>query len=269
MIYLKTGREKLTRENLAKGEITMMQRDVHLSPKDLLMSLQFKEGDFGDIVLVSGQQHRAKMCLEKLENHVKNFTFLGYTFWTGTYKGKKVTVGNGGFYAPDSAFVTELLCVGGVKTFIRLGSCGALREDINVGDYILATDIVRGDGATRYYVEDDYKPKVSDDVASGIEEVFKGAGTVHKGGIWTTDALFRETKDIVNSYIQKGAIAVDMVTSPFVTVANLYNRKVAAILAVSDNLITGAIGFTDYRFFEAEMKMTDLAFGVIDKLNEV
>jgi len=254
----------------------MMQRDIHISPKELLMSLQFKEGDFGDIVLISGQQHRAKLCLGKLENQVKNFTFLGYTFWTGTYSAKggaasggkdiKITVGNGGFYAPDSAFVTELLAVGGINTFIRLGSCGALREDIGVGDYVLDTNIIRGDGASRYYVDEGFESKVSEDLTSNIEEVFSRAGKVHKGGVWTTDALFKETKEIVNSYIDKGAIAVDMVTSPFVTVANLYKKKVAAILAVSDNLITGALGFSDYRFFEAEMKMADLAFGVIDKL---
>lgn len=243
-----------------------MQRDIHLSPKELLGSLQFKDGDFGEIALISGQQHRAKMCLEKLENCVKNFTFLGYTFWTGFYKGKKVTVGNGGFYAPDSAFVTEFLCVGGINTLIRLGSCGALREDINVGDYILATDIIRGDGATKYYVDDNYLSKVDSELTSKIEDVFKNAGILHQGGVWTTDALFRETKEIVNPYIEKGAVAVDMVTSPFVTLANIYKRKVAAVLAVSDNLITGTLGFADYRFFEAEMKMADLAFSVIDKL---
>jgi uridine phosphorylase len=117
----------------------MMKRDIHMSPKELLYSLQFRDGDFGEVVLISGQAHRAQMCLKKLEKHVKNFTFLGYTFWTGYYNGKKVTVGNGGFYAPDSAFVTELLCVGGINTFIRLGSCGALREDIKIGDYVLVT----------------------------------------------------------------------------------------------------------------------------------
>jgi len=244
----------------------MMQRDIHLSPKDLLGSLQFRDGDFGEVALISGQQHRAKMCLEKLENCVKNFTFLGYTFWTGFYKGKKVTVGNGGFYAPDSAFVTEFLCVGGINTLIRLGSCGALREDMNVGDYVLATDIIRGDGATKYYVDDSYVSKVDDQLTSKMEKVFKTAGTLHRGGVWTTDALFKETKEIVNPYIEKGAIAVDMVTSPFVTVANIYKRKVAAILAVSDNLITGTLGFADYRFFEAEMKMIDLGFKVVEEL---
>ena len=169
----------------------MMQRDAHMNPKDLLYSLQFKDGDFGEVVLVSGQQHRAQMCLKNLENHVKNFTFLGYTFWTGFYKGKKVTVGNGGFYAPDSAFVTELLCAGGINTFIRLGSCGALREDIGIGDYILATDIIRGDGATRYYVDDDYKSQVSEQLTNSVEKTFKEAGKVHRGGVWTTDAIFR------------------------------------------------------------------------------
>jgi purine-nucleoside phosphorylase len=243
-----------------------MERDIHLKPQDLLASLQFKPGDFGSIALVSGQAHRAKMCLEKLENPVKNFTFLGYTFWTGLYKGKKITVGNGGFYAPDSAFVTELLCVGGVDNLIRLGSCGALRKDISIGDYILATNIVRGDGATRYYVDDNFSPKVDEGLTKVLEQVFSQAGKVHRGGVWSTDALFRETRDIVNSYIEKGATAVDMVTSPFITLANIYNKKAAAILAVSDNLITGQLGFADFRFFEAEMKMSDLAFGVVDNL---
>jgi len=246
----------------------MMQREVHMKPMDLLYSLQFRPGDFGDTVLVSGQAHRAQMCLQNMENPVKNFTFLGYTFWTGIYKGKKVTVGNGGFYAPDSAFVTELLCVGGIKNLIRLGSCGALREDINIGDYVLATDIIRGDGATRYYVDDNYRPMVSPDLTAKLEAIFKAAGTIHKGGVWTTDAIFRETKEIVNSYIAKGAIAVDMVTSPFVTVANIYKVKVGAILVASDNLITGEMGFTDYRFFENEMKMTDLAFSVAECLTD-
>lgn len=232
-----------------------MQRDVHLKPEDLLKSLQFKEGDFGEIALVSGQVQRAKMCLDYLEKPVKNFTFLGYTFWTGFYKGKRITVGNGGFYAPDSAFVTELLCGAGVEVLVRLGSCGALREDISIGDFIVVDKVLRGDGATRYYVDDDFLPSVDREITKHLVDIFSSAGKVHTGGVWTTDALFRETKEIVNSYIEKGAIAVDMVTSPFVTVANLYKRKTAIVLVVSDNLITGELGFTDYRYFEAEMKM--------------
>ena len=243
-----------------------MERDVHMTAKELLYSLQFKPGDFGEIALISGQQHRAQLCLQKLENPVKNFTFLAYTFWTGTYQGKKVTVGNGGFYAPDSALAAELLCAAGVKSIVRLGSCGALKKEINIGDYVLVSDVLRGEGTTRYYVDDDYVPKVDSGINQALEAAFAKAGKVHKGGIWSTDAIFRETKEIVNPYIEKGAIAVDMVTSPLVTVANLNKVKVGAICAVSDNLITGQMGFTDFRFFQSEMMMADLAFNAIERI---
>jgi purine-nucleoside phosphorylase len=112
-------------------------------------------------------------------------------------------------------------------------------------------------------VDDKFVPQLDKDLAKRLAEIFKKEGTIHQGGVWTTDGLFRETKEIVNSYIDKGAIAVDMVTSPFITVANLYKRKVAAVLAVSDNLITGEMGFADFRLFDAEEKMTKAVFEII------
>lgn len=233
----------------------MMRRDIHLKPQDLLDSLQFRPGDFGGTAIISGQPQRAKMCAEQLENPVKNFTFLGYTMWTGMYSGRKVTVGNGGFFSADSAFMTELVCAGGVDTLIRIGSCGAMREDIKIGDFIIVDSVLRGDGATRYYVDEEFKSTVDSDLTEEMMMIFKNIGAAHKGGVWTTDALFKETKEIVNSYIEQGAIAVDMVTSPFVTIANLYKKKAAVVMTVSDNLITGQLGFSDFRFFEAEEKM--------------
>ncbi|MCK9614051.1 MAG: hypothetical protein M0R48_00950 [Candidatus Omnitrophica bacterium] len=241
----------------------MMQRDVHLHAKGLLESLQFRQGDFGEIGIISGQMQRAQRCLQYLENPVKNFTFLGYTFWTGIYKGKKVTVGNGGFYAPDSAFVTEILCVGGIKTLIRLGSCGAMLQEMTVGDFVVVDKVIRGDGATRYYVDDNFVPQVDKELSKKLVTIFEKQGKVYQGACWTTDAMFRETKEIVNPYIEKGAICVDMVTSPFVTVANVYKTKVAAILVVSDNLLTGEMGFADFRLFDAEEKMTKTVFEII------
>lgn len=246
----------------------MMQRDVHVTAEGLLASLQYKDGDFGKIALISGQPQRALACLEYLENPVKNFSFFGYTFWTGIYKGKKVTVGNGGFYAPDSAFVTELLCEGGIQIFIRLGSCGAMRKEINVGDVIVADRAIRGEGATRYYVDDNFLPTADKNLTDRLYQQCQGKVVAHKGAIWTTDGLFKETKEIVNPIIKQGAIAVDMVTSPFFTVTQLAKRKTAAVLAVSDNLITGELGFNDLRFFDAQTKMVEAAFSLVKSLTE-
>lgn len=244
----------------------MMQRDVHVSPRMLLESLQFRNGDFGEIALVSGQPQRAAACMPFLTDVVKNFTFFGYTFWTGLYKGKKITIGNGGFYSPDTAFVTEMLCEGGVKTLIRLGSCGALKKEINVGDVVVADKAIRGDGATQYYVKDGFLPFADAQITKDLAAACQKQLPTHVGGVWTTDALFKETKEIVNKYIDQGAVIVDMVTSPFFTIADLYKRKAAAVLAISDNLITGEMGFSDYRFFDAQQKMIEASFAVAGQM---
>ena len=123
--------------------------------------------------------------------------------------------------------------------------------------------IIRGDGATRYYVDDRFVSQVDKDLTGRLVNIFKNVGKLYQGACWTTDAMFRETKEIVNPYIERGAICVDMVTSPFVTIANVYKRKVAAILVVSDNLITGEMGFADFRLFDAEEKMTRAIFEII------
>jgi len=242
-----------------------MQREVHLSPQDLLRSMQFKEGDFARVAVLSGQPQRVSMAFEKLENPVRNFSAFGYTFWTGLYKEVRVTVGHGGLYAPDAALVTELLCTGGVDYLIRLGSCGVMREDIKIGDYVLAEGAIRGDGVTRYYVDDAFVPYADKVMSDKLKEGFK---KVNRGMVWTTDAILKETKEFVNDAISRGAIAVDMVTSPFLTIAQIYKKKAAAILVVSDNLITGEVGFGNIKVFDAEKRMIDRAFdliGAIDK----
>ena len=240
-----------------------MQRDVHMDAKGLLASLQFRPGDFADTAIISGQPHRAKMCAEMMQNTVKNFTFLGYTFWTGNYKGKRITVGNGGFFAPDSAFVTEILCTGGIKQLIRVGSCGGLNENIAIGDFIVADSCQRGDGVSTYYVDDKFVPAPDKDLTAKLKKTFQNVGNLHVGGCWSTDAIFRETKEIVNGYIKKGSICVDMVTNPFIMVANLFKVQAAAVMVASDNLITGEMGFADYRFFEGETKMVQTVFDMV------
>lgn len=245
----------------------MMERDIHLTPRALLESVQFKEGDFGEIALVSGQMQRVTMILESLENPIKNFSTFGYTFWTGTFQGKKVTTGNSGLYAPDSALVTELLCVGGVDYFVRVGSCGALSQEIEIGDLIIADTALRGDGVTGYYVDDAFLPTADLALSNELETLARNADLkVHRGSVFTTDALLKETKEVINPRIEQGAIAIDMVTSPFLTITGIYQKKAVAMLAVSDNLITGEIGFSDTRYFDTEQRSTEIALNMVQRI---
>jgi len=174
-------------------------------------------------------------------------------------------VGNGGAWSPDCAFVTEVLCAAGAKNLIRLGSCGSMRSDIAIGDYILVTEAICGEGASPYYTDKKQNALADKDLTGRLERIFKETRRMHKGIAWTTDAVLKETKDIVNSKIQQGAIAVDMVTSAFLTVAKSCNANAAAILAVSDNLITGQMGFADKSYFAAEEKMVELALEAVSE----
>jgi len=245
----------------------MMERAIHLTPRALLESVQFKDGDFGEVALVSGQMQRISMIVESLENPVKNFSTFGYTFWTGTFQGKKVTTGNSGLYAPDSALVTELLCEGGVNYFVRVGSCGALSQEIAIGDLIIADTAFRGDGVTGYYVDDAFRPAADQALSNELETLARNADlTVHRGAVFSTDALLKETKEVINPQIEQGAIGIDMVTSAFFTLTGIYQKKAVAMLAVSDNLITGEIGFSDTRYFDTEHRSTELALTMVQSI---
>src|SRR5512135_427209 len=185
-----------------------MKKDIHLTGRDLLGMVQVRPGDFGKYAIIPGTVERRDAILQFLTKPVKSFSFFEYAMYTGTYEGVKVAVGNGGRFSPDSAIIAEILCAGQVEYIIRAGSCGALDEKIAVGDIVLATGVVRGDGVTPYYVDKDYKT-VADPVVTGVLEKTAAAAdvSVKKGLMWTTDALLRETRDVVEGVRKEGAIA--------------------------------------------------------------
>lgn len=241
-----------------------MKKDIHLTAKELLYMLGIKPGDFGKYAIVPGPADRRDAVLKHIKNPVRNFSFMEYTFYSGDFNGIKLTAGNGGRYSADSAITAEILANGGVENLIRCGSCGALKEDIQVGDIIIATNSIRGDGVTPYYVKDDFKTVTDATLTNALVKAAQNLGLrCHIGPIWTTDALLKETREIVEKYISLGAIAVDMVSSSFLTIAQLNNCKGAAITAVSDNVITGEMGFTNINYYEAEQNIIKVCFEAI------
>ena len=244
-----------------------MQRDVHLTGKDLMEMVQLRPQDIGEYALVPGPKERMDSIVKRLKNPIKNFSFMEYSMFTGEYNGTKITTINGGRFSPDTAITTEILCNAQAKRMIRLGSCGALREDIKIGDIIVIDSAVRGDGVTPYYVDAKFQTKSDAKLTDALEKVAKLSGlSIHRGKIWTTDALLRETRDIVQKAIDQGAIAVDMVTSTFLTLCQFYKIPATAIVAVSDNVITGDMGFIDPNYYMSESALVKIALDLVDSL---
>jgi uridine phosphorylase len=246
-----------------------MKKEAHLTGKDLMGMVQLRPEDIGEYVIIPGPRERMEAVVKKLKNPIKNFSFMEYTMMTGFLDDVKITTINGGRFAADTAITTEILCNAQAGTMIRIGSCGALREDIKVGDMIVVDRAIRGEGVTPYYVNQDFDT-VSDSALSKQLAAMAGesGSTVHTGKVWSTDAILRETREHVGKAVKDGAIAVDMVSSVFLTICQTYNIPAAVILAVSDNVITGEMGFMNADYYMAESAMISIALNLIKKLEK-
>lgn len=241
-----------------------MQKDIHLTGKDLAGMVQLRAQDIGKYVIIPGAADRLEALIKKIKDPMKNFTFMEHTMYTGDYEGIRLTALNGGMFSANTAITTEILCNVQAQNLIRLGSCGALSEDIKVGDLILATGSIRGDGVTPYYVDDKFETLPDKGITEALEKAAEKLGVkLHKGKVWSTDALLRETRELVEGKVSEGAIAVDMVSSALLTIAQTYKVKAAAILAVSDNVMTGEMGFTNPAFYIAQSTMINVALEAV------
>jgi uridine phosphorylase len=244
-----------------------MKKEAHLTGQDLMNMVQLRPQDIGKYAIVPGPRERLDSLMKKIENPVKNFSFMEYTMYTGQYAGTKVTAINGGRFSADTGITTEILCSAKAQYMIRIGSCGALTPDIKIGDLIIVESALRGEGVTPYYVKNDFKTQSDVGLTKDLEEVAKDSGlAIHRGRVWSTDAILRETPEYVGNAVKDGCIAVDMVSSTFLTIAQVYNVKAAAILAVSDNIATGQMGFMDPGYYMAESAITTIALNLVKKL---
>jgi uridine phosphorylase len=244
-----------------------MQKEVHLTGKDLTAMVQLRPQDVGIYAIVPGPKDRLEALMKKVENPVRNFSFMEYTMYTGTYQGIKLTGINGGRFSTDTSITTEVMCNAGIGNIIRIGTCGALDEKIKVGDLVVVDSVIRGDGVTPYYVDKNFQTLADKKISDTLFEIAQGMGvTIHRGLAWTTDALLRETREIVEAKRKEGAICVDMVSSTLLTIAQLHKVKAGSILAVSDNVITGEMGFMNPLYYMAESNLINIALETVKKL---
>lgn len=241
-----------------------MTKNVHMDAGDLLKMVQLEAGSLGKYAIVPGPVERLDPVLSRLADPVKDFSFAGFDMYTGEFGDALVTTANSGMYAPPAAIITEILAEGGAEHVIRAGSCGAMRADIHIGDLIIVTGCIRGEGTSRYYVPDAFSTVADVAITRALIEACERLGCrYHVGTIWTTDALLRETKSMIEEMCALKAIGIDMISSSLLTVAQLKGVKAGGVLAVSDNLITGELGFVSPAYYEAETRTVEVAFEAI------
>lgn len=146
-------------------------------------------------------------------------------FWAGPAVG-----------APMAVICLEKLIALGASRVIVCGWCGSLRTDLGVGELVLPTRAVSEEGTSAHYpvagaVESSFR------LRQALADFFAGRGIkLREGVVWTTDALYRETREKVVRYGKEGVLAVDMECSALLQVAAFRGIELAAVMMVSDLL---------------------------------
>lgn len=202
-----------------------------------------KKGDIAETVLLPGDPLRAKWIAETfLEDVVCYNEVRGMYGYTGTYKGRRVSVQGTGMGVPSiSIYVNELIRDYGVKNLIRVGTAGSYREDIKIRDVILAMSSSTTSGINRLRFDGaDYAPTADFELLMRAAEAAKVKGIKIKGGnVLTVDEFYGDNFEAYKKWANFGVLCVEMETAALYTIAAKYNAKALTILTISDSLVTG------------------------------
>lgn len=201
-----------------------------------------KQGDIAEIILLPGDPLRAKYIAENFLENVTCYNEVRNMFgFTGTYKGKRVSVQGTGMGVPSiSIYTTELMQEYGVQKLIRVGTCGAIQKDVKVRDVILAQAASTDSKMNEIIFNGiDYAPTADFDLLLKAYNAGVNAGLNLKvGNIFTADMFYSEENQ--NEKLARyGVLAVEMESAALYTLAAKFGRQALSVLTVSDHILTG------------------------------
>jgi DeoD family purine-nucleoside phosphorylase len=199
-------------------------------------------GDYAEACLLPGDPLRAKYIAETYLDDVEQKNaergLLGYT---GTWEGKRVSVQGTGMGCPGATIVFEELIQLGVKKLIRVGTCGGLQPDHELGDLIVALTAVPADSTAVHLVGGEpHCPTASWELIHGAVHVAKEMGQdMRVGPIVSSDLFYNPNEGQYDRWSARGILAVEMEASALFTVAALKGVQGGCLLTVSDIIVGG------------------------------
>jgi len=210
-----------------------------------------KEGEIAEAILLPGDPLRAKFIAENFLENSKLYTDVrGILGFTGTYKGKRVSVQGTGMGIPSiSIYVNELFKDYGVKRAIRVGTAGSIQENLKLRDLVIAMTACTDSGANRIrFGGRDFAPAAAFPLVKKAYESATARGwQAAVGPVISSDMFYTEDPDEWKLWAKFGVLAVEMETSELYTLAAKYGRECLAILTISDNLVSHEITTAEER----------------------
>lgn len=201
-----------------------------------------KRGDVAESILLPGDPLRAKWIADTfLENVVCYNKVRGMLGFTGTYKGKRVSVQGTGMGIPSALiYANELITQFGVQNLIRVGSAGSYQKDVKIRDIVLAMagSTTSGINAQRFHGAS-YAPTASFDLFNKAVIAAKEREIpIKAGNVLSSDEFYTDDFEDYKHWAEFGVLCVEMETAGLYTTAAKHNVNALTILTISDSLVT-------------------------------
>jgi uridine phosphorylase len=210
-------------------------------------------GDVADAVLLPGNPERVDKITALWDDHEAVAHHREYRTATGTYDGADISVTSTGIGSPSAAIAVEELARVGADTFVRVGSCGAIQPEMDVGDLVITSGGVRQEGTSDEYVREDYPAVADHEVVSALVAAAERLGyDYHVGLTMSADSFYAGQgrpgfagfeaagSDTLVEELQDANVKnIEMEAAALLTIANVYGLRAGAVCSVYANRVTG------------------------------
>jgi uridine phosphorylase len=210
-------------------------------------------GDVAETVLLPGDTDRVETIVAQWDGAEEVAHHREYHTYTGRYDGTPVTVTSTGIGAPSAAIAVEELARVGADTFVRVGSCGAIQPEMEIGDLVITAGGVRQEGTSDAYVRKSYPAVADHEVVAALVAAAERLGyDYHVGHTASTDSFYAgqgregfggyespEGEALLAELREANVKNFEMEASAILTLANVYGLRAGAVCTVYANRETG------------------------------
>jgi len=204
--------------------------------------IRAEAGEYAEACLLPGDPLRAKYIAETyFDKPVQRNGERGMLGYSGEWEGAPVSVQATGMGCPSAAIVMEELVQLGVKRFLRVGTCGGLQTDLELGELIVALTAVPADGTARHYVnQEPHCPTADWELVHGAVHAAKELDhPMRVGAIASSDTFYDPDDGRHGRWSSRGVLAVEMEAAVIFTLGALRKVQAGCLLTVSDIVVGG------------------------------
>lgn len=221
--------------------------------------------DIGKYVIMPGDPKRCAKIAEFFDDAKLVADSREYVTYTGTLDGVKVSVTSTGIGGPSAAIAIDELAKCGAHTFVRIGTCGGMQEDVMGGDVVIATGAVRMEGTSREFAPIEYPAVANLDVTNALVAAAKTLNIRHHVGVvQCKDSFFGQHEPEVmpvsyelenkwQAWLRMGCLASEMESAALFIAGQFLRVRVGSCFLVVANQERAKMGLTNTQVHDTEL----------------